>query len=114
MTFDSNQELWLADNSSSADLIIMDTQTGGWQYQYGTSAGNNTDFGRAINDLTTFRVFTENAVEIDKNFKTSVDGIYAIGDVDNFTPIFMRGEGGGTFSISVLLSGIALSNFSYS
>lgn len=71
MTFDSNQELWLADNSSSADLIIMDTQTGGWQYQYGTSAGNNTNFGRAINDLTTFRVYSEIPNEID----TDGDGI---------------------------------------
>ena len=79
MTFDSNQELWLADNSSSADLIIMDTQTGGWQYQYGSSANNNTDFGRAINDLTTFRVFTENAVEID----TDGDGIL---DQDDASP----------------------------
>jgi len=58
MTFDSNQELWLANNSSSSDLIIMDTQTGGWQYQYGISAGNNTNLGRTINDLTTFRVFS--------------------------------------------------------
>jgi len=79
MTFDSNQELWLADNSSSADLIIMDTQTGGWQYQYGTSAGNNTAFGRAINDLTTFRVITENAIEID----TDGDGIL---DRDDASP----------------------------
>ena len=71
MTFDSNQELWLADNSSSADLIIMDTQTGGWQYQYGTSAGNNTDFGRAINDLTTFRVYSINVDVTD----TDGDGI---------------------------------------
>ena len=59
MTFDSNQELWLANNASSSDLIIMDTQTGGWQYNYGVSANNNTDLGRTINDLTTFRVFTE-------------------------------------------------------
>jgi len=71
MTFDSNQELWLADNSSSSDLIIMDTQTGGWQYQFGASAGNNTDFGRTINDLTTFRVFSDTVVEID----TDGDGI---------------------------------------
>jgi hypothetical protein len=30
MTFDSKEELWLANNASSSDLIIMDTQTGGW------------------------------------------------------------------------------------
>ena len=59
MTFDSNQELWLANNANSSDLIIMDTETGGWQYNYGISANNNTDLGRTINDLTTFRVFTE-------------------------------------------------------
>jgi LruC domain-containing protein len=59
MTFDSNQELWLANNSSSSDLIIMDTQTGGWAYKYGISANNNTDYGRTINDLTTFKVYTQ-------------------------------------------------------
>ncbi|WP_339660558.1 LruC domain-containing protein [uncultured Polaribacter sp.] len=72
MTFDSNQELWLADNSSSADLIIMDTQTGGWKYKYGASAKNNTDFGRSINDLTTFRVYADNPETIDSDG----DGIY--------------------------------------
>ena len=71
MTFDYNQELWLANNASSSDLIIMDTQTGGWQYEYGINAENDTDLGRTINDLTTFRVFTENAIEID----TDGDGI---------------------------------------
>ncbi len=60
MTFDSNQELWLANNASSSDLIIMDTETGGWEYKYGTSANNDTEIGRTINDLTTFRVFDEN------------------------------------------------------
>jgi LruC domain-containing protein len=59
MTFDSNQDLWLADNSTSSDLIIMDTSTGGYEYIYGVSANNGTNFGRTINDLTTFRVFTE-------------------------------------------------------
>ncbi|SDS46953.1 LruC domain-containing protein [Polaribacter sp. KT25b] len=72
MTFDSNQELWLADSSSSADLIIMDTQTGGWKYQYGASANNNTDFGRSINDLTTFRVYADVKDETDSDG----DGIF--------------------------------------
>ena len=67
MTFDSNQELWLANSASSSNLIIMDTQTGGWQYQYGKSANNNTDFGRTINDLTTFRVFANTVSEIDSD-----------------------------------------------
>ncbi|TXG35338.1 LruC domain-containing protein [Seonamhaeicola maritimus] len=71
MTFDSNQELWLANNANSSDLIIMDTQTGGWQYNYGVSANNNTDLGRTINDLTTFRVFTQTEEDPD----TDGDGI---------------------------------------
>jgi LruC domain-containing protein len=71
MTFDSNQELWLANSASSSDLIIMDTQTGGWQYNYGVSANNNTDFGRVINDLTTFRVFDDAIDDTD----TDGDGI---------------------------------------
>jgi LruC domain-containing protein len=79
MTFDSNQELWLANNASSSDLIIMDTVTGGWQYQYGISAGNNTDLGRTINDLTTFRVYSGN---IDN---TDTDGD-SIRDLDDKYP----------------------------
>jgi LruC domain-containing protein len=71
MTFDSNQELWLANNGSSSNLILMDTQTGGWHYQYGISAGNNTNLGRTINDLTTFRVTSE----IVDNTDTDGDGI---------------------------------------
>lgn len=71
LTIDSNQELWLANSAGSSDLIIMDTQTGGWQYVYGVNAGNNTDFGRTINDLTTFKVFSEDTEEID----TDGDGI---------------------------------------
>ena len=71
MTFDSNQELWLANNASSSDLIIMDTQTGGWKYNYGVSANNNTNYGRTINDLTTFRVYTQVASDPD----TDGDGI---------------------------------------
>lgn len=59
MTFDSNQELWLASNGSSSDLIIMDTVTGGWQYNFGLSANNNSDLGRTVNDLTTFRIFSD-------------------------------------------------------
>lgn len=74
MTFDSNQELWLADNSSSSDLIVMDTQTGGWEYKYGITANNNTDVGRAINDLTTFRVFDENQVPKDSDGDGIFDG----------------------------------------
>jgi hypothetical protein len=65
MTFDSKEELWLANNASSSDLI-MDTQTG-WKYVYGTSAKNNTDYKRTINDLTTFRVYTTVDTVIDSD-----------------------------------------------
>lgn len=71
MTFDSNQELWLASNGSSSDLIVMDTQTGGYQTNFGVGANNNTDFGRTINDLTTFRVYSDVIDETD----TDDDGI---------------------------------------
>ena len=54
MTFDSNNELWLANNNSSSDLIIMDTQTGGWEYIYGPNSESGVDLGRTINDLTTY------------------------------------------------------------
>lgn len=71
MTFDSNKELWLAEASSSADLIIMDTETGGWEYKYGANANNGTDYGRKLNDLTTFRVYSDVVDETD----TDGDGI---------------------------------------
>lgn len=79
MTFDSNQELWLANSASSSNLIIMDTQTGGWAYKYGPNANNGTDFGRTINDLTTFRVISDNVNDTD----TDGDGIP---DVDDAYP----------------------------
>lgn len=59
MTFDSNNELWLANSSSSSDLIIMDTQTGGWEYIYGPNATSGVNFERTINDLTTYTVTVE-------------------------------------------------------
>lgn len=74
MTFDSNQELWLANNASSSDLIIMDTETGGWEYRYGVNANNNTDLGRTINDLTTFRLFDENQEPKDSDGDGIFDG----------------------------------------
>ncbi len=71
MTIDSNQELWLANNSSSSSLVIMDTVTGGWQYNYGIDANNNTDFDRAINDLSTLKIVS-NVVDLTD---TDNDGI---------------------------------------
>ncbi len=71
MTFDSNGELWLANSASSSDLIIMDTTTGGWQYNYGINAENGTNFGRTINDLTTLRIYSDTPDTTD----TDGDGI---------------------------------------
>jgi LruC domain-containing protein len=80
MTFDSKEELWLANNASSSDLIIMDTQTGGWKYVYGTSAKNNTDYKRTINDLATFRVYTT----VDTAIDSDGDGVQ---DQDDASPL---------------------------
>ncbi|TAI49516.1 LruC domain-containing protein [Flagellimonas allohymeniacidonis] len=71
MTFDSNNELWLANNGSNSNLIVMDTQTGGWEYRYGPNSNSGVSFGRTINDLTTFRIIDETAVDPD----TDGDGI---------------------------------------
>lgn len=71
MTIDSDGYLWLADNNSNGNLIIMDTQTGGWEYTYGANANNNTSFNRKINDLTTLRVPNDNPDTTD----TDGDGI---------------------------------------
>ncbi|WP_299361843.1 LruC domain-containing protein [Winogradskyella sp.] len=71
MTIDSNGDLWLADANTDGNLIIMDTVTGGWQYVYGANAGNGTNFGRRINDLTTFRIFSDTPDTTD----TDGDGI---------------------------------------
>jgi hypothetical protein len=53
MTFDSKEELWLANNASSSDLIIRYKQEG-WKYVYGTSAKNNNS---DINALLRFNYF---------------------------------------------------------
>ncbi|UII78670.1 LruC domain-containing protein [Flagellimonas sp. CMM7] len=71
MTFDSNDELWLADNTGNSNLIVMDTETGGWEYRYGPSSTSGITYDRAINDLTTFRIFDEVTVDPD----TDGDGI---------------------------------------
>ena len=71
MTLDSNNELWLANSSSSSNLIIMDTVTGGWEYIYGPNSTSGIDFGRTINDLTTYTIIDEEAEDPD----TDGDGI---------------------------------------
>jgi len=91
MTFDSNKELWLAEASSSADLIIMDTETGGWEYKYGARANNGTSYGRKLNDLTTFRVYSDVVDETDSDgdgIKDSDDAFPDDADAafESFTP----------------------------
>ncbi|KQC31385.1 LruC domain-containing protein [Flagellimonas eckloniae] len=71
MTIDSNEELWLANNSNDSDLIVMDTQTGGWEYRYGPNSTSGITFGRTINDLATLSIVNENAEDPD----TDGDGI---------------------------------------
>lgn len=71
MTFDSNNELWLASNGSSSDLIIMDTVTGGWEYIYGPNSDSGINLGRTINDLTTHTIMDEETEDPD----TDGDGI---------------------------------------
>lgn len=71
MTIDSNQELWLADNLSNGNLIVMDTQTGGWEYRYGPNSTSGISFDRVINDLTTFSIIDDTVIDPD----TDGDGI---------------------------------------
>lgn len=73
MTFDSNNELWLSNNASSSDLIVMDTQTGGWKYKYGVNANNNSNFNKGINDLTTFKIYTQTLVDLDSDGDGIID-----------------------------------------
>lgn len=73
MSFDSNQELWLASGGSNSDLIIMDTQTGSFQYQYGINSNSNIDYGRKINDLTTLSIVPE---FVTNNEDSDGDGVY--------------------------------------
>jgi hypothetical protein len=56
MTFDSDDNIWLANNPTSSDLVMNKT-TGKWQYKYGNVA-NNTDIKRKIDDLATFKATT--------------------------------------------------------
>ena len=67
MTFDSNNELWLANSGSSSDLIIMDTVTGGWEYIYGPNSTSGINFGRTINDLTTHTITDEETEDPDSD-----------------------------------------------
>lgn len=55
------------DGGDSSDLIVMDTQTGGWEYRFGINAGNNSDFERKINDLAMLTVNNEDYVDTDSD-----------------------------------------------
>jgi LruC domain-containing protein len=80
MTFDSDDNIWLANNPTTSDLVIMNKTTGKWQYKYGKVANNNTDINRKIDDLATFRASTTLPVIID----TDGDGIQ---DQDDAFPL---------------------------
>lgn len=56
VTVDSTGNLWLADNALNGNLITMDAVTGDWQYVWGANAGNNSDFGKIINDMAVITV----------------------------------------------------------
>ncbi len=73
ITIDSAGNLWLADNELNGNLIIVDPLTGNWQYVWGANAGNNSDFGRIINDLAVITVnkYTPNTSVTD----TDGDGV---------------------------------------
>ncbi len=91
MTFDSNGELWLAHNGNNSNLIIMDTQTGGFEYRYGPDSDSNISYDRAINDLTTFRIVDETYVDTDTDGDGVVDRLDTFPDdaekaAEVFTP----------------------------
>jgi LruC domain-containing protein len=68
MTIDSNQELWLGHNSGGeGNLTVMDTKTGGYLHKYGPNANSTNRLNRGINDLTTFRVFTQTVSDPDSD-----------------------------------------------
>ncbi len=89
MTFDSNQELWLANNAASSDLIVIDTVTGGYQINFGVNSDNDPDFNRTINDLTTLRIYYENTNTADTDGDGIIDDTYPNDDekaFEVFTP----------------------------
>jgi LruC domain-containing protein len=66
MTIDSNGELWLADNSSQAQLIVMDKVTGGWEYRF-------SKFDHRINDLSTFPLDVNTIPQVDSDTDGIID-----------------------------------------
>jgi len=51
LAFDSDDNLWISDDSIPANLITMDVTTGTWQYALGTQVNPSTDITYAITDL---------------------------------------------------------------
>lgn len=92
MTIDSNGELWIADNSSQSQLIVMDKITGGWEYRF-------SPFSHKINDLTTYPLdvntistkdtdedgiidyYDEYPDDADKAYNTYTPSIYGVGSL---------------------------------
>jgi len=64
MTIDTGGTLWLADNLNNANLIVMDTVTGAYEYRF-------TPYGIGINDLTTLPVDSGEIPDTD----TDSDGV---------------------------------------
>ena len=82
MTFDSNGELWLADNSASSDVVIMDIVSGGWMYKYGANSGTGITYSN-INDFATFKVYTEDNNDTDTDGDGVIDKDDAYPDEDD-------------------------------
>lgn len=59
LAFDSNNELWVSNFSFNSDLIVVDTNTGDWEYKYGIFAGNGSNIGRSITDLSVLKLDDE-------------------------------------------------------
>lgn len=73
MTFDSNGQLWISHTGNNSNLIIMDVETGAWHYEYGINANNDTNYGRTINDLATFKIYPVEEPEPDSDGDGVID-----------------------------------------
>ncbi|MEE9362203.1 MAG: LruC domain-containing protein [Cellulophaga sp.] len=76
MALGSNEELWVSTKGSNSNLVVMDKQTAGWFYQYGSLATNAITFDKCINDLSSYTISLSEESKID----TDNDGIPDIDD----------------------------------